>query len=171
MKDEQRDPQVADPWADNQPSCRVFPAETPLEPLLHDLIGNCVNFEQGDAPPSRYAVVVDCLHSTAAIKPARQAHAGRPIMAVVARPDAVEALEALSADVEGIICLTDAGTTWRDCVNVLLGGGRWFGGPGVEISLERRQATYGVSRGADTGDITARTRTFVRQNVSDKLHR
>jgi hypothetical protein len=161
-----------DPWTDKLPRCIVYPQDASLGALLRDLVGNRILVEDETRSELPYAVVLDCLESVAAIRVARKAHPGRPLVAVVGRPDAVQALEALAEDVNGIVCLTDPGVTWRDCLNVVLGGGRWFGGPGVEVSLEHRTATYAVSRGTDhPGDITTRTRTFVRQSVPDRFHR
>jgi hypothetical protein len=165
-------PVQPDPYADKLPHCTAFPPHAPLSELLRDLVGNCLSVDEDDTVPERYAVVVDCLHSAKNVPLARARYPGRPIIAVVARPDAVQVFEALSTNAEGIVCLTDPAATWRDCVNVVLGGGRWLDGPGMEVSLEHKYARYDVARSSQhSGDITSRTRTFVRQAVPDKFHR
>lgn len=159
-------------WADKQPRCTVYPPETPLFALVRDLVGRCLRIGNVATDGERYAVVVDCLDSTADLAGARKAHPGRPVVAVVARPDSAEAMAALSADADGIICLIDPAATWRDCVNVVLGGGRWFGGPGVAVNLDNKAATYEITRGSEqSGDVTVRTRAFVRDLVRDRLQR
>jgi hypothetical protein len=161
-----------DPWTDKLPRCIVYPQDASLGALLRDLVGNRILVAEDARSELPYAVVLNCLESVDTVRPARKDHPGRPLVAVVGRPDAVQALEALAEDVDGIVCLTDPATTWRDCLNVVLGGGRWFGGPGVEVSLEHKSATYAMSRGTDhPGDITARTRTFVRRSIPERFHR
>ncbi len=161
-----------DPYADKLPHCTPYPAQSPLAKLLPDLVGTCLTVDAADRLPDRYAVVVDCLHTSRNIEPARVRHPCRPVIAVVARPDADEVLSALAANAEGIVCLSDPPATWRDCVNVVLGGGRWFDGPGVEVQMENRYTRYEISRGGQhPGDLTMRTRTYVRQAVPEKFYR
>lgn len=161
-----------DPYADKMPHCTAYPAQSPLGDLLRDLVGSCLAIDEDGQAPERYAVMVDCLTSARNIALARDRHPGRPVVAVVARPDANEMFGALAANAEGVVCLSDPAATWRDCVNVVLGGGRWFDGPGVEVRLEHKYAHYDVARADQhAGDVTMRTRSYVRQNVTDKLHR
>lgn len=161
-----------DPYADKMPHCTAYPPEAPLAQLLPDLVGACLAVDGPQQVPDRYAVVVDCLHTSRNIDLARLHHPCRPIIAVVSRPDADEVLTALAANAEGIVCLSDPPVIWRDCVNVVLGGGRWFDGPGVEVQMENKFTRYEISRGTQhPGDVTMRTRTYVRQNVPDKLYR
>lgn len=163
-------PLAADPYADRLPHCTAFPADTPLADLLPDLVGTCLAVDDDQHLPERYVVVVDCLHSARNIAPARLRFPGRPIVAAVARPDADQVCDALRENAEGIVCLGDPAVAWRDCVNVVLGGGRWLDGPGVEVLLEHKYTRYGIARGVhQTGDVTMRTQTFVRQSVRDKL--
>jgi hypothetical protein len=157
-------------WADKQPRCVIYPPGTALVGLVRDLVGRSLTIDDSDADGERYAVVVDCLESASDIREAREVHLGRPLVAVVSKPDSPQAMAALAADVDGVISLTDSAATWRDCINVVLGGGRWFGGPGVEVSLDHKNATYEVARGADqSGEVTVRTRAFVRDFVKDRL--
>ena len=159
-------------WAEKNPLCIVYPAGKGLVSLIRDLVGRSVKIVDAAICDDRYAVIVDCLESTAEIQGARESHLGQPLVAVVPRSDSPQAMAALGADVNGIICLTDPAATWRDCVNVVLGGGRWFGGPGVEVCLDHKCATYEVARGVHDGsDITVRTRAFVRDFVRDGLQR
>ena len=55
-------------------------------------------------------------------------------------------------------------------VDVVLGGGRWLGGPGVEVSLEQKHARHDIARGeCHDGDVTRRTQLFVRNRVGEKI--
>jgi predicted metal-dependent hydrolase len=51
-----------------------------------------------------------------------------------------------------------------------MGGGRWLGGPGLEVRLEHKNIAYDVARhDRHSGDVTLRTRLYVRQRVGDKF--
>ena len=52
----------------------------------------------------------------------------------------------------------------------MLGGGRWLGGPGLEVSLEAKEASYDIAkREQHSGDVTLRTKLFVRSRLGDKF--
>lgn len=160
----------ADPWAEKQPHCIVFPTDAPLGGLLRDLVGSFMSIDQQADLPERFAVIVDCMHSSSNIALARATYPGRPLVAVVARTNAVEVVEALEANADGVICLTEPAPRWRDCLNVVLGGGRWVDGPGIEVRLQHKYTSYTVTKAANhEGDVTLRTRSFVSRSVDDKL--
>lgn len=157
-------------FRNKQPHCTAFPASGPLADLVRDLVGKCLSVDSEPEAPEKFAVVVDCLRGVRALRLAREAHPGRPLVAVVARPDATEVFGALTEGVDGVICLTDPAFAWRDCVNVVLGGGRWFGGPAVDVSLEDKNTRYQMSRGEQqSGDLTMRTRRFISDRVPEKF--
>jgi hypothetical protein len=88
----------------------------------------------------------------------------------VTRFEAARMVELLACGADGAIALDDPPESWRDCLHVVLGGGRWLGGPGLEISLEQKYASYEISRGDHhAGDVTMRTKLFVKRRVGDKF--
>jgi hypothetical protein len=95
---------------------------------------------------------------------------GRILVGVLPRHDAGLIIAALAQGAAGVIALTDPPEAWRECVLVVMGGGRWLGGPGLEISLEDKRAVYDVARHDDLqGDVTVRTKLYVRQRVADRF--
>jgi hypothetical protein len=52
----------------------------------------------------------------------------------------------------------------------VLGSGRWLGGPGLEVNLQQKDASYDIAKGErHSGDVTTRTRMFVKGRVGDKV--
>jgi DNA-binding NarL/FixJ family response regulator len=79
-------------------------------------------------------------------------------------------IEALASGADGVIALSDPPDVWHECLHVVLGGGRWLGGPGIEVSLHDRHASYDVARSErHKGDVTERTQLFVRNRMGDKV--
>lgn len=158
------------PWHDKGPQCRLFPGDRRFRTLLEDLLGDGLQLQDGDAPHPREPVLVDCLDSPEAIVSARLLYPHQPLVGVLPRHDAGLIIAALAQGAAGVIALTDPPDAWRECVLVVMGGGRWLGGPGLEISLEEKRAVYDVARNDDLqGDVTLRTKLYVRQRVADRF--
>jgi hypothetical protein len=134
--------------------------------------GGRITLLEHEPAGEREAVLVDCRHSADMLAAARQRFARRPMVGVLPRFDAARMVELLAHGADGAIALDDAPQAWRDCLHVVLGGGRWLGGPGLEISLEQKHASYEISKGNHhAGDVTMRTKLFVKGRVSDKVAR
>jgi len=159
-----------DPWRDTQPECRVFPESQWFQKVLRDFLGDGVRFVGKPDAADRAAILVDCTESAEAIRAARQAYPSSPLVGVLPQTDTARIIEALAKGADGVIALTDLPSVWRDCLNVVLGGGRWLGGPGLEVSLQQKHASYDIARGEQhSGDVTLRTRLFVKGRVGDKV--
>ena len=159
-------------WAEFSPPCALYPQTERLAALVRELSADKVTVlpGKGSDPSAAFIVLVNCLDSVDALALARAEHPGRPLVALVAGAESPHVVGALAAGASGIITLADDPPMWRDCMNVVLGGGRWFGGPGVDVSLDKEGTRYGVSRREDhSGDVTMRTRAFVSRNVKDSL--
>jgi hypothetical protein len=90
-------------------------------------------------------------------------------VAVLGEPDSVRIIEALANGADGVIALTDAPSAWRECLHVVLGGGRWLGGPGLDVSLEHKYASYDIAtHDRHAGEVTVRTRLFIKNRLADK---
>ncbi len=158
------------PWPDKGPQCHFFPADQRFRTLLADLLGDGLQLQDGDSPTPREPVLVDCLDSHEAIVSARLLYPHQPLIGVLPRHDAELIIAALAQGAAGVISLTDPPDAWRECVLVVMGGGRWLGGPGLEISLEEKHAVYDVARHDGLqGDVTVRTKLYVRQRVADRF--
>jgi hypothetical protein len=159
-----------DPWNESTPRCRVAPDSPRFRQLLEDRLGESVQLLGTEPSGPREAVLVDCIDTAAALGLARQQFPSLPRVGVIAAPDAARIIEALASGADGVIALTDPVDGWRECLHVVLGGGRWLGGPGLEISLEQKHASYDVARREDhAGDVTMRTKLFVRSRLGDKF--
>lgn len=157
------------PYPDDCPACSTFPRDVGFRDRLREILGDALLVRE-QAPGPREAVLVDCLDSTDATKQARSACCGHPLVSVLREHDPAQIIAALAQGAAGVLALTDPPASWRECLRVVMGGGRWLGGPGLEISLEERYAVYDVARREDhPGDVTMRTKLYVRQRVADKF--
>lgn len=140
----------SDPWRDAQPECRLYPDSQGFQKLIRDYLADSVRIvSRPDAGP-REAILVDCIESATGINAARRLYPSHAVVGVLAREDAGRILEILAGGADGVISLTDPPDTWRQCLHVVLGGGRWQG--------ERH-----------SGDVTMRTRLFVKGSAGDKV--
>jgi DNA-binding NarL/FixJ family response regulator len=129
-----------------------------------------VSLVTGPGDGSRAAILVDCVDSVFGIVEARQAYPGRPLVGVLATLEPGRIIEALASGADGVIALNDPPAVWRECLNVVLGGARWLGGPGVEVSLHDKHASYDIAKSErHSGDVTTRTQIFVKKHLGDKL--
>jgi DNA-binding NarL/FixJ family response regulator len=93
----------------------------------------------------------------------------QPIVAVVADSDTGRIIETLTRGPDGVIAMTDPPRAWRECLHVVLGGGRWVGGPGLDVSLEQKYAHHDIAtHDLHSGDVTMRTQLFMRDRLADK---
>lgn len=135
---------AADPWPDCQPECRLYPDSPWFQKVIRDYLGDAVRIvERPDAGP-REAILVDCIESSNGINAARRLYPAHAVVGVLAREDAGRILEILAAAADGVIALTDPPDSWRRCLHVVLGGGRWLGGPGLEVKLQHKYTSYDV---------------------------
>lgn len=159
-----------DPWDSNRPDCRTYPASDKFPRLLKYVLRDHVRLRETAGAEVRMPVLVDCAHSDDNIAQARDTHPGMPLIAVHMRHDAGRILVALENGADGVISLTDPPEVWRECLCVVMGGGRWIGGPGLEVRLEHKFVDYDVSRhDRHAGDVTLRTKLYVRQRFGDKF--
>ncbi len=120
-------------------------------------------------PGGTVTVTVDCTASMDALALANEMFPTHPIVAVVGEIDAPNIMEALARGADGVIALKDPPEMWRECVHVVLGGGRWLGGPGLDVQLEDNSSSYDIATNQrHKGDITLRTKLFVRSRLADK---
>ena len=160
----------ADPWADSQPRCRIHSDVPGFRALAAAAAGGRITLLEDEPTGEREAVLVDCRHAADALAAARQRFPRRPLVGIVPRFEAARMVELLAHGADGAIALDDPPESWRDCLHVVLGGGRWLGGPGLEISLEQKHARYDIARGNQhAGDVTMRTKLFVKGRVGDKF--
>jgi len=170
MIDKPTPPTIASPYPDEQPECCVFPASERFRTLLRDLVGDELRVREDNEPRPREPVLVDCLESHEATTPARKQYPGQPIVSVLPRHEPEAVISALAQGAAGVLALTDPPASWRECLRVVMGGGRWLGGPGLEISLEEKHAAYDVARSDDhSGEVTLRTKLYVKQRLADKF--
>lgn len=163
-------PLGADPWADCPIRCRVHSGAPGFPALVAAAAGDRIALLESEPAGEREAVLVDCRQAGETLAHARQRFPARPLIGVVARFDAALMVELLARGADGAIALDDPPESWRDGLNVVLGGGRWLGGPGLEVSLEQKHARYDVSRGNHSaGDVTMRTKLFVKGRVGVKI--
>jgi hypothetical protein len=170
MQDETPRPQHRDPWRDNLPSCHLHSDSPHFHEQLKSLLAGEVEILEPGSTAARAAVLVDCRMDASELTAAREQFPARPMVGVVATPEAGPIIEALACGADGVIALTDNLKSWRECLHVVLGGGRWLGGPGIEVSLEAKEASYDIAKGErHSGDVTLRTKLFVRSRLGDKF--
>ena len=157
-------------WPDAPPTCYLFPETAQFRRLLEDALAGTLEFGETPDADGCEPVLVSALESDDGIAEARSRYPKRPLVTVVTHYDPRTIVAALGAGAAGVVALTDPPEVWRDCVRVVSGGGCWLGGPGLEVSLESKHTAYDVARrGNHEGDVTMRTRLFVRQHVGDKF--
>jgi len=118
---------------------------------------------------AREGLLVDCTESMDTLTVATAKFTDHPIVAVLGETDTMGAMEALARGADGVIALRDPPEMWRECINVVLGGGRWLGGPGLDVQLEDKESSYDIATGKrHNGDVTLRTKLFVRNRLADK---
>lgn len=160
----------ADPWRNDLPACRLYPESARIRRHVEGPLTGLLRLARDGDAATREAVLVDCIDSIAGLVDARQHHASRPLVGVLESFDPGRVIEALASGADGVIALNDPPDVWRECLHVVLGGGRWLGGPGIEVSLHDRHASYDVARSErHAGDVTERTQMFVRNRTGDKV--
>jgi hypothetical protein len=159
----------ADPWRDAPPVCRVYSAYAPFRKLLESYLGSAVKLTDSPQRGAREGLLVDCTGTLDALSLATQKFPEHPIIAVLSDTDAASAIGALSSGADGVIALTDPPDMWRECAHVVLGGGRWLGGPALDVQLENNRSSYEIATNRrNNGNVTLRTQLFVRSRVGDK---
>lgn len=159
----------ADPWREDQPVCRVYSHSPRFRQQLETYVGELVRFTTARDKEPREALVVDCTASADIIRTARAHFPTHPLVAVISDSDTALIIEALARGVDGVISMTDPPSAWREGLNVVLGGGRWLGGPALDVSLEHKYAHYDIAtHDRHSGDVTLRTRLFVKNRLADK---
>jgi hypothetical protein len=170
MQDETPRPPHRDPWRDNLPSCHVHSESPHFHQQLKSMLAGEVEILEPDTTAARTAVLVDCRMDAGELAAARERFPALPMVGVVATPEAGPIIEALACGADGVIALTDNLKAWRECLHVVAGGGRWLGGPGIEVNLEAKEASYDIAKGErHSGDVTLRTKLFVRSRLGDKF--
>jgi len=160
---------LVDPWRDAPPVCRVYSSQQTFRKLLSTYLGDAVRFTESPELGPREALLVDCTESADTVREARGKFPSHPAVAVLGEPDSVRIIEALANGADGVIALTDAPSAWRECLHVVLGGGRWLGGPGLDVSLEHKYASYDIAtHDRHAGEVTVRTRLFIKNRLADK---
>ena len=133
------------------------------------LSGGAVQLTDSPEKGAREGLLVDCTASMDSLALANEMFPTHPIVAVVGEIDAPNIMEALARGADGVIALKDPPEMWRECVHVVLGGGRWLGGPGLDVQLEDNSSSYDIATNQrHKGDITLRTKLFVRSRLADK---
>lgn len=160
---------LVDPWRDAPPVCRVYSAYAPFRKLLDAYLGGAVQLTDSPEKGAREGLLVDCTASMDTLALANEMFPTHPIVAVVGETDAPNIMEALARGADGVIALKDPPEMWRECVHVVLGGGRWLGGPGLDVQLEDGNSSYDIATNQrHKGDVTLRTKLFVRSRLADK---
>lgn len=160
---------LVDPWRDAPPVCRVYSAYAPFRKLLEAYLGGAVQLTDSPDKGAREGLLVDCTATMDALTLANEMFPTHPIVAVLSEVDAPNIMEALARGADGVIALRDSPELWRECVHVVLGGGRWLGGPGLDVQLEDSNSSYDIATNQrHRGDVTLRTKLFVRNRLADK---
>jgi hypothetical protein len=160
---------LVDPWRDAPPVCRVYSTYAPFRKLLEAYLGGTVKLTDSPERGMREGLLVDCTDTLDALTIATQKFADHPIIAVLGEMDTAGAMEALARGADGVIALKDPPEMWRECVHVVLGGGRWLGGPGLDVQLEDKESSYDIAvNQRHTGEVTLRTKLFIRNRLADK---
>ena len=114
-----------DPWQDLPPECRLYPDSPGFHVVVRDALGDVARVvTRPDAGP-REAILVDCIESAASIHAARRLYPSHPVIGVLARDDARRNVEILAGGADGVITLAETPDAWRQCLHVVLTGGRW----------------------------------------------
>ncbi len=159
-----------DPWRGSPVQCVPYPRTPEFVALLQGLLGDEVPLVHGTDARDDHIVLVDCRLIVEGMAIARQRYRVHPLVGVVASPDAETILQILAAGADGVISVTEPLAAWRECLNVVRGGARWLGGPGLHVNLESKYASYGIAkRESHAGDITIRTKLFAKTNIVDKF--
>lgn len=159
----------SDPWREDQPVCRVYSHSPRFRQELEGYLGAVLRFTTAREKEPREALIVDCTASTDIVRTARAQFPTHPLMAVIAASDTSLIIEALARGVDGVIAMDDPPSAWREGINVVLGGGRWVGGPGLDVSLEQKYASFGIAtHERHSGDVTTRTQLFVKDRLGDQ---
>jgi DNA-binding NarL/FixJ family response regulator len=160
---------LADPWRDAPPVCRVYSTYAPFRKLLEAYLGGVVKLTDSPERGMREGLLVDCTESMDALSLANEKFPDHPIIAVLGEMDTTSAMETLARGADGVIALKDPPDIWRECVHVVLGGGRWLGGPGLDVQLEDNLSSYDIATNKrHKGDVTRRTKLFVGNRLADK---
>ena len=160
---------VADPWRDAQPVCRVYSHSPRFRQVLEGYVGDVIEFTTAPEKEPREALLVDCTVSSDVVPTARSKFPTHPVVAVIPEADTSRIFEALANGADGVIAMSDAPSAWRECLHVVLGGGRWLCGPGLDVSLEHKYASYDIAtHDRHSGDVTLRTQLFVKNRLADK---
>jgi hypothetical protein len=158
-----------DPWRDDAPTVRLYTSHALFRKTLAAYLGDAVRFTDSPEPVPREALLVDCTEDLNKMSDARRRFPTQPVVAVLGSSDTARVIEALGSGADGVIAMTDPPSTWRECLHVVLGGGRWLGGPGLDVSLEQKYASYEIAtHNRHAGDVTVRTRLFVNNRLADK---
>jgi DNA-binding NarL/FixJ family response regulator len=158
-----------DPWREDLPVCRVYSHSPRFRQQLEGYVGDVVRFTTAREKEPREALIVDCTVSMDIVRTARAQFPTHPMMAVTPDSDTSQIIEALARGVDGVISLGDPPSAWREGLNVILGGGRWVGGPGLDVSLEQKYASYGIAtHDRHSGDVTMRTQLFVKNRLGEE---
>jgi hypothetical protein len=138
--------------------------------MLQGVLGEAVPLVEGIEASHSHVVLVDCRQIIEGMTIARQRYPARPLVGVIDEPDPAIIIALLGAGADGVISIAEPLSAWRECLNVVRGGARWLGGPGLHVNLEANDTSYAISKGeSHEGDVTMRTRLFVRGRVADKL--
>jgi DNA-binding NarL/FixJ family response regulator len=160
---------VVDPWRDAQPVCRVYSQSPRFRQVLEDYVGEVIQFTTAQEKEPREALLVDCTESSDIVPTARVKFPTHAVVAVISASDTARVIDALANGADGVIAMSDPPSAWRECLHVVLGGGRWLGGPGLDVSLENKYASYDIAmHDSHAGDVTLRTKLFVKTRLADK---
>lgn len=160
---------TTDPWREDLPVCRVYSHSPRFRQQLEGYVGDVVRFTTAREKEPREALIVDCTASMDIVRTARSQFPAHPMIAVVPDSDTSQIIEALARGVDGVISMSDPPSAWREGLNVVLGGGRWVGGPGLDVSLEQKYASYGIAtHDRHSGDVTMRTQLFVKNRLGEE---
>jgi DNA-binding NarL/FixJ family response regulator len=119
---------------------RVYPESPWFQAAVRRSAGKVLRLvTRPDAGP-RETILVNCVESAAAVVSARRLYPSHPILAVLAGADSGRIREVLARGADGVITLDDPPDRWRQSLHVLLGGGRWLGGPEREAEIEQKYA-------------------------------
>jgi hypothetical protein len=147
----------------------VYSAYAPFRKLLETYLGGAVKLTDSPTRAAREGLLVDCTGTMDALSLATEKFPDHPIIAVLNETDVASAMAALSSGADGVIALSDPPEMWRECAHVVLGGGRWLGGPGLDVQLENNQSRYEIATNRRlSGEVTLRTKLFVRGRIADK---
>lgn len=158
-----------DPWREDLPVCRVYSHSPRFRQQLEGYVGHVIRFTTARDKEPREGLIVDCTVSAEIVRTARGHFPAHPIVAVINDSDPARVIDVLARGVDGVISMNDPPSAWREGLNVVLGGGRWVGGPGLDVSLEQKYASYGIAtHDRHSGDVTMRTQLFVKDRLGEE---